>query len=174
MTNYSKKNNLKKDILYNNILLLCRNKLLYTKFDLIDTFQNRIHLIFIHISFIFIRMKLDNKNKIYKVFNQEMFDLVFNKIELNMREIGYGDVTINKNMKFLVKTFYNILLYCEKYMEMSYDSKNKFYNKYLELNDTKNNSNIKGIIDYFNKYEAFCFDLIPYSVLQGELKFNYK
>ena len=42
-----------KDILYNNILLLCRNKLFYTKLDLIDTFQNRIHLIFIHISYIF-------------------------------------------------------------------------------------------------------------------------
>ena len=26
-----------------------KNKLFYTKFDLIDTFQNRIHLIFIHI-----------------------------------------------------------------------------------------------------------------------------
>ena len=27
-----------------------------------------------------------------------------------MRENGFGDVTVNKNMKFLVKTFYNILL----------------------------------------------------------------
>ena len=174
MTGYLKQNSLKKDILYNNILLLCRNKLFYTKFDLIDTFQNRIHLIFVHISFIFIRMKLDNKNKIYKVFNQEMFDLIFNKIELNMRELGYGDVTINKNMKFLVKTFYNILLNSEKYKKMSDDAKNRFLNKYLNLNNSKNNTYYMGIIDYFNKYEAFCFDLIPYNVLQGEIKFNYK
>ena len=44
-----------------------------------------------------------------------MFDFIFNKIELNMREIGYSDMTINKNMKFLVKIFYNILLNCENY-----------------------------------------------------------
>ena len=27
---------------------------------------------------------------------------------------------------------------------------------------------------YFNKYEAFCFDLSPDSVLKGYLNFNYK
>ena len=109
MSKYIKQICTPKDKLYNNILLFSRNKLFYTKFDLIDTFQNRIHLIFIHISFIFIKIKQNNKNQIYKIFYQKTFDFIFNKIELNMREIGFGDTTINKNMKFLVKTFYNIL-----------------------------------------------------------------
>ena len=160
--------NKKKDVLYNNILLLSRNTTFYTNFGLIDTFQNRIHLILIHISFIFIKIKQD-KNKIYKSFYQEVFDLVFNKIETNMREIGHGDTTINKNMRSLVKTFYNILFYCEAYKKMSKSKKLNFLHKYLEVNNTTNS----GLIDYFDKYEAFCFDLSPDSVLQGELKFNY-
>ena len=166
--------NSQKDIIYNNILLLSRNTLFYTKFDLIDTFQNRIHLIFIHISFIFIKIKQNNKNQIYKTFYQKIFDFIFNKIELNMREIGFGDTTINKNMKFLVKTFYNILFNCEKYKEMSSDEKIVFFNKYLELNNVNNTTINEDIIEYFDKYEAFCFDLNPNSVLKGELKFNYK
>ena len=174
MSIYIKQVNTQKNILYNNILLLSRNKLFYTKFDLIDTFQNRIHLIFIHISFIFIKIKQNNKNRIYKIFYQKIFDLIFNKIELNMREIGFGDTTINKNMKFLVKTFYNILINCEKYKKMSTNDKSKFFNKYLKLNNVKNTDNNEGIIEYFDKYEAFCFDLNPNSVLRGELKFNYK
>jgi len=174
MSKYIKQINTQENILYNNILLLSRNKLFYTKFDLIDTFQNRIHLIFIHISFIFIKIKQNNKNRIYKTFYQKIFDLIFCKIELNMREIGFGDTTINKNMKFLVKTFYNILFNCEKYQKMSADDKNKFLNKYLELNDVKNTTNNDGIVEYFDKYEAFCFDLNSNSVLSGELKFNYK
>ena len=105
MSKYIKQINTQEDILYNNILLLSRNKLFYTKYDLIDTFQNRIHLIFMHISFIFIKIKQNNKNQVYKTFYQKIFDFIFNKIELNMREIGFGDTTINKNMKFLVKTF---------------------------------------------------------------------
>ena len=40
----------KENILYNNILSLSRNKLFYTKLQLSDTFQNRINLIFIHMS----------------------------------------------------------------------------------------------------------------------------
>ena len=164
----------RENILYNNILLLSRNKLFYTKFDLIDTFQNRIYLIFIHISFIFIKIKQNNNNRIYKIFYQKIFDLIFNKIELNMREIGFGDTAINKNMKFLVKIFYNILFNCEKYKKMRTDDKNKFFNKYLESNNVKNTVNNDNIIDYFDKYEAFCFDLNSNSVLRGELKFNYK
>ena len=174
MSKNIKQINTQEDTLYNNILLLSRNKLFYTKFDLIDTFQNRIHLIFIHISFIFIKIKQNNKNQIYKTFYQKIFDFIFNKIELNMREIGFGDTTINKNMKFLVKTFYNILFNCEKYKEMNSDEKIVFFNKYLELNNVNNTAITEDIIEYFDKYEAFCFDLNPNSVLKGELKFNYK
>jgi len=174
MSKYIKQINARENILYNNILLLSRNKLFYTKFDLIDTFQNRIYLIFIHISFIFIKIKQNNNNRIYKIFYQKIFDLIFNKIELNMREVGFGDTAINKNMKFLVKIFYNILFNCEKYKKMRTDDKNKFFNKYLESNNVKNTVNNDSIIDYFDKYEAFCFDLNSNSVLRGELKFNYK
>ena len=70
----------KKNILYNNILLLSRNKLFYTKLALTDTFQNRINLIFIHISFLFIKMKQNNQNNEYKKIFQKAFDLTFERI----------------------------------------------------------------------------------------------
>ena len=147
MSKYIKQINTPEDTLYNSILLLSRNKLFYTKFDLIDTFQNRIYLIFIHISFIFIKIKQNNKDQIYKIFYQKMFDLIFYNIESNMREIGYGDTTINKNMNFLTRTFYNVLINCEKYKQMKTKAKNIFFNKYLEKNNIKNTTNNKGIID---------------------------
>ena len=102
-----------------------------------------------------------------------MFDLIFNKIEQNMREIGYGDVLVNKNMKTLVRTFYSILLNCEKYNEKNMLSKKKFFIKYLEENNTKTHSINDFLIEYFNKYEAFCFDLSNDSVLRGDLNFSY-
>jgi cytochrome b pre-mRNA-processing protein 3 len=91
--------------IYNYILLLSRNKLFYTKFLLKDTFQNRINLILIHLSFLLIKIKKNN-NRDLKLFNQKLFDLVFKNIELNMREIGFSDTLINKNMKFISKIFY--------------------------------------------------------------------
>ena len=174
MFTYFKEANSYEEILYNKILLLSRNKLFYTKLSLTDTFQNRINLIFIHISFLFIKIKQNNQSLIYKAFYQKMFDLVFNKIEINIREIGYGDVAVNKNMKLLTKTFYNILLNCENYNNKSLNLKNLFFQKHLECKNIRKCTNNNDIIDYFNKYNSFCLDLRPDSVLKGELNFNYK
>ena len=111
-------NKSKENKLYNKILLLSRNKFFYTQLLLNDTFQNRIYLIFLHVSFLFIKFKKNNDNVHYKEFYQNMFDIIFQKIELNMRELGYGDVTVNKSMRLLIKIFYTILLDAEKYVEL--------------------------------------------------------
>ena len=174
MFNITKNKNLNERTLYDNILTLSRNKLFFTKFDLADTFQNRIYLIFVHISFLFVKIRHDQENKKYKIFYQNMFDLVFNNIELNMRENGYGDTIINKNMKSLVKNFYNILLFCESFNSSNSNDKLIFFSKYLAHNNTDKNENIVNLIDYFDKYQSFCFDLNSDSVLSGNLNFNYK
>ena len=91
-----------------------------------------------------------------------------------MREIGYGDVTVNKNMKFLIKIFYKMLLSCENYNKKNENDKLKFLLDYLSTkNETKalNNTNL---VEYFNKYQVFCFDLCLDSVLKGDLNFTYK
>ena len=170
----SLKNISHEDILYNNIRLLSRNKFFYTKINLSDTFQNRIHLIFMHLSFLFIKVKQTKETRTYKSFNQKMFDLIFKKIELNMREIGFGDTVINKNMKLLVRNFYNILLICENLHNKSVSYKRIFFLKYLDLNFDQKSLNNDLLVKYFDKYQAFCFDLTSDSVLRGELNFNYK
>jgi len=174
MTRYTKQLINKVDILYNNVLSLSRNELFYTNFNLTDTFQNRIHLIFIHITFLFVQNRVNKENVINKKFYQKTFDLIFDKIEQNMREIGYGDTPVNKSMRFLIKIFYKILLDCEKYKKMNLEEKNIFFNKFLDQNTIKNRVNNVGLIDYFNKYEDFCYDLGHDSVLKGKINFNYK
>ena len=168
-----KTNKTYEDKLYNRILLLSRNKFLYKTIGLNDSFQNRINLIFIHVAFLIIKLKQSNYTKTYADFYQRIFDLIFRKIELNMREIGYGDVSVNKNMKILVKNFYNILLESENYVNKSHTNKNLFLFKYLSKNHDENSGESSELVDYFNKYQAFCFDLSTDSVVKGELKFNY-
>ncbi len=160
--------------LYNNIIYLSRNKLFYTKFNLSDTLQNRVNLIFFHISFLLNKINHKNKSKKHKDFEQKFFDLTFNTIELNMREMGYGDVKVNKNMKLLIKIFYNILLNCENYNKKKESVKLKFLLDYLSLKDETKAQNNTNLVNYFNKYQAFCFDLCLDSVLKGDLNFTYK
>ena len=160
--------------LYNKILFLSRNKLFYTKLSLIDSFQNRINLIFLHMSFLLIKIKYKDKVSLYKEFYQKLFDHVFMKIELNFREIGYGDVSVNKNMKFLIKVFYDILINCENYKKKNLNSKKLFFNKYLKHNTEPKTTDNTDLVKYFDQYQAFCFDLNSDNVLKGDVNFNYK
>ena len=162
------------EILYNKIIFLSRNKLLYEEFGLKDTFQNRINLIFIHISFIFIKIKNANSDSNFKNFYQKMFNFIFKKVELNMRELGFGDTNVNKKMKFLVKSFYNILLTCENYKKDSVKQKKIFLTNYFSFINDRSENNSHKLIDYFDKYCSFCLDLSVDNVLKGELNFNYK
>ena len=43
----------------------------------------------------------------------------------------------------------------------------------MKNTDNKSTGNI-GFVEYFDKYQAFCFDLRSDSVLKGDLNFNYK
>ena len=168
-----KKNNSHEGILYNKILLLSRNIIFYTKFSLNDTFQNRINLIFFHISFLFIKIKHSTNDINYTNFYQKTFNIIFKNIEFNMRELGYGDTAINKNMKLLITTFYNILLNCESYKSMNIQEKKKLLLNYLHINKGSKNTDITGLTDYFDKYHSFCLDLSYVNVLKGNLNFNY-
>ena len=161
------------EILYNKIIFLSRNKLLYEEFGLKDTFQNRINLIFIHISFIFIKIKNANSDSNFKNFYQKMFNFIFKKVELNMRELGFGDTNVNKKMKFLVKSFYNILFFCEKFNEKRKEYKRTFFKDYLKCNINKKTANYDNLIVYFQDFQTFCFDLSSDSVLKGEFKFKF-
>jgi len=172
MFNFYNKTKVQENKLYNKILILSRNKLLYKKFEISDTFQNRIYLIFFHASFLLVKLKKSKKSHLYKEFSQKVFDCVFKNIELNMREIGFGDVTVNKNMKFLTKFFYKILPFIENYTKKSLNNKKSFLFKYISADKVKNNN--VGLVDYFDKYHSFCLDLSSDSVLNGDLKFNYK
>ena len=111
---------------------------------------------------------------LYKDFYQRLFDHVFMKIELNFREIGYSDVSVNKNMKFLVKVFYDILINCENYKKKNLNSKKLFFNKYLKHNTALKTTDNTDLVKYFDQYQVFCFDLNSDNVLKGDVNFNYK
>ena len=82
---------------------------------------------------------------------QDIFDFFFKQIELNCRELGYGDVTVNKKMKSLIKLFYEILMQCENWKQLQIDNKNN-----LLLNFFSNNYDNKiltnKLANYFDKF----------------------
>ena len=53
-------------------------------------------------------------------------------------------------------------------------NKMNFLSKHLDTNNKENYKKNVGLIDYFDKYQAFCLDLSSDKVLKGDLNFSYK
>ena len=90
--------------IYNNLIKLTRNKKLYSK-NKQDTFYDRMIVLFFHLGFLFKEYKnIESKDNL-----QNFFDYCIRQIELSIREIGYGDATINKKMKEYVNLLFSII-----------------------------------------------------------------
>ena len=155
-------------ILYNNLLLLSRNIFFYEKCKLSDTFETRIYLMFFHFSIILIIYKLKGTK-----FEQKMYDKFFDQIEYNLRESGFGDVTVNKKMKDLNKILYDILLKIEINETSKFEINQKLIFKYFEDLNQKIDTKHTEFELYFKDFYNFCFELPIDNMIRELNNFNY-
>ena len=79
---------------------------------------------------------------------QEIYDFIFHQIEISIREIGYGDVSINKKMKDYLNTFHKIIELVDNWKDTNNDKKSSFFLEYLN-----ESANTTFFINYFDDFE---------------------
>ena len=133
--------------IYNNLIKLTRNKNLYLNLERNDEFSDRLLFLMFHFALFLKKFKSEiNKKK-----SQELFDFFVRQIELSIREIGYGDVSVNKKMKEYVNMFYAILDKIEV-TDMSIDENiANFFRKIFNLD-----KNIKFYANYYHSKQMNC------------------
>ena len=103
-------------------------------------------IFFFHLSFLLkIYKKKESKDEL-----QEFFDYCVRQIELSIREIGYGDASINKKMKEYVNLLYKIIDKVDFWEKLNFNEKIDFFSKFLDV--TYENT---FYIEYFNKYSIY-------------------
>ena len=129
--------------IYNNLVTLTRNKELYNGFKVQDSFSDRLTFLLFHFAF-FLKIF---KNKDNKVQLQEIYDFIFRHLELSIREIGYGDQSINKKMKDYINLFYAMLDKIHDWDSSSFDSKVSLLTIFLD-----NNADLGFLCNFFVNY----------------------
>ena len=137
--------NLKFINIYNKLVNLTRNKELYKDFKNQDIFSDRLTLFLLHFAF-FLRVYKNNNDK---DIIQEVYDYIFRQMELSIREIGYGDQTINKKMKDYLNLFYAMIDKINDWDNLTQESKSSTLAIFLD-----NTADIKTMINYFEKYQS--------------------
>ena len=121
---------------------------------------------FFHFSLILIMFK---KKKIS--FSQFNYDNLFHCIENNLRELGFGDIAVNKKMKDLNKILYDILLKINKSNDKFTINKNLVLKYFADL-ENSNFDKYKLFEQYFVNFYDFCFELSPKNMIKDAIKFK--
>ena len=129
--------------IYNNLIKLTRNKNLYNR-GKSDTFYDRLIILFFHLSFLLkIYKNIESSEKL-----QNFFDFCVRQIELSIREIGYGDATINKKMKDYVNLLFSIIDKIDSWDLLDDLKKKEIIEKFIDDNEKTQK--------YLNYFEEYC------------------
>tara|TARA_S200000501_G_scaffold347718_1_gene362321 strand:- start:56 stop:517 length:462 start_codon:yes stop_codon:yes gene_type:complete len=142
---------------YNKLIKLTTNKSLYKNLGKQDSFNDRLILFLLHFAFF-----LKNfKNKENEKTLQEIYDFNFRQLELSIREVGYGDQSINKKMKDYINLFHSIVSDIHFWNDYDLLKKKKIISKFLE-----DFNNIDELVEYFDNF----FVLLSKKTLNSYLK----
>tara|TARA_B110000037_G_scaffold121531_1_gene138898 strand:+ start:40 stop:507 length:468 start_codon:yes stop_codon:yes gene_type:complete len=147
--------------IYNNLVNLTRNKELYNNFNNQDTFSDRLIFFLLHFAFFLKIYKENNDKKLL----QNIYDYIFRQVELSVREIGYGDQTINKRMKDYLNLFYGMIDKIHNWEALSDKSRTKILEIFLD-----NATNSQYLVNYFEKYRLKLINNTLNSYIKGVVK----
>ena len=132
--------------IYNNLIKLTRNKYIFKNILNKETFSDRITIFFFHFAFFLKIYKLETSKKNM----QNLYDFIFKQIELSIREIGYGDATINKKMKLYVNLMHSIINEIDLWENKNTIQKVNFFSNFIDVNKDST-----FFVNYFNKYALY-------------------
>ena len=118
---------------------------MYKSFVKQDTFSDRLIFFLIHFAFFIKNYKNEENTKIL----QDIYDYIFRQLELSIREIGYGDQSINKKMKDYINLFHSIISEIHFWNDIDKEKKINKFRLFLEKN-----MEIDHLIDYFDDFEV--------------------
>ena len=97
--------------LYGAIVATARNSTFYAEWGVPDTLDGRFELIALHAFLAIRRLKQSGDNA---AFAQALFDTMFADLDLNLREMGVGDLSVGRQVKTMAKAFYGRVVAYER------------------------------------------------------------
>jgi len=137
---------------------LTRNKDLYDDFKKQDIFSDRLIYFLLHFAFFLKTFKTDENKKIL----QEIYDYLFRQLELSIREIGYGDQSINKKMKDYINLLHSMIDKIHNWEHLKQDEKSFIIKKFV-----LNTENFTFLVDYFDNFRQKLLNNTLNSYIKG-------
>jgi cytochrome b pre-mRNA-processing protein 3 len=90
--------------LYSAAVRQARTQVFYERYGVADTPDGRFDMIMLHVYLLLRRLK--DEGRAGKEQSQALFDLMFDDMDQNLREMGAGDIGVSYRIKDMAKAFY--------------------------------------------------------------------
>ncbi len=171
---FSRKNNsILIEKIYQNVIKRSRLKFFYIDKEVDDTLESRFDLIIFHSFMIFQFFRESGINN--SPIPQKLFDFMFQDFENNLREMGFGDVSVNKKMKVFISAFYGRISNYSQGVQMyrEQNNKEKLFNT-VKDNIYKDKRVSSEKINFFIDYLLKNIHFFKESALEKNIKINFE
>ena len=169
---FFKRKNIQVSKIYQNIVEISRSKFFYLNLRLKDDFETRFDLIIFHAFIIFFYYKNLKQGK--SRISQELFDLMFSDFENNLREMGFGDIAVNKKMKVFITAFYGRIAQYSKGVDVyKSDGDKSLLHQTILNNIYKGDTTLKHYVNYFIDYMTENIDYFIENIESKNLENNF-
>ena len=165
-----------KDIIpeiYQIIIERSRSKFFYLNMDIDDSFESRFDIIILHsfIIFYFLKNRSDEEKKL----SQFLFDFMFEDFDNNLREMGFGDIAVNKKMKVFITAFYGRIATYSKGVDQLQNKKgDDILNQAILNNIYKGKELNPQFLYFFKQYIISNLDFFNSRDLKTNIKDRFK
>ncbi|MBT3238808.1 MAG: hypothetical protein HOL37_01790 [Rhodospirillaceae bacterium] len=106
--------------LYKRLVLRSRDPAFYLHCGVADTTEGRLDMITVHAVLVMRRLK--DESEAARALSQALFDHMFADIDMNLREMGVGDMGISRRIKKMIGAFYGRVKAYDEAMSEDNDS----------------------------------------------------
>ena len=91
-------------LMYGSIVAQSRQPAFFQDLEVEDTFEGRYEMLVLHVFLVLMRLRKEPEGG--EEFGQAVFDTMFADLDISLREMGVGDLSIAKRIKKLASAFY--------------------------------------------------------------------
>lgn len=93
-------------LLFTEIVAQARLPEFYSNWRVADTLDGRFDLIILHVSLVVNRLELKGEDKQFSLLIRYLQEVLFDNMDMSLREIGVGDMGIGKKVKIMAEAYY--------------------------------------------------------------------
>lgn len=93
-------------VLFTEIVAQARSPEFYANWQVADTLDGRFDLIILHVSIVVNRLEACGDNKEVALLIRYLQEVMFDNMDMSLRELGVGDMSVGKKVKIMAEAYY--------------------------------------------------------------------